>query len=49
MERIMTPLEIRLKALELAVATIANRDYTFECFMARAEKIEEYILSAKQE
>lgn len=45
----MTPIEIRLKALELAVATMANRDYTFECYIARAKRIEGYILSAKQE
>lgn len=45
----MTPLEIRLKALELAVATLANSEYTFGSFMERAKRIEEYILSAKQE
>lgn len=47
----MTPLEIRLKALELAVATLANSEYTFtfRSFMERAKRIEEYILSAKQE
>lgn len=43
----MTAMEIRIKALELAVATIDNE--SFACFMARAERIEAYILSAKQE